>query len=127
MGAQFMNWYLKALGNCATFSGCARRREYWIFALINAAVLIALFIAITTTGSAGHPPLILSIVHGVFALLVLVPSIAVAVRAPPARHRSQRLVVLDLAGARHWRHRLAGIRPPRRQPGSKPYEPSPRT
>lgn len=75
-----MNWYLKAFANYATFSGRARRREYWTFALINAAILTALLIAIMTTGSASHPPLIFSIVYGVFALLLLLPSVAVMVR-----------------------------------------------
>lgn len=75
-----MNWYLKAFANYATFSGRARRREYWTFALINAAILTALLIAIMTTGSEGHPPLIFSIVYGVFALLILLPSVTVMVR-----------------------------------------------
>ena len=80
MGAHVMNWYLKALGSYATFSGRARRKEYWTFGLVNAAILIALFTAITITAGGGHSPLILSIVYGVFALLILLPSIAVMVR-----------------------------------------------
>lgn len=75
-----MNWYFKALGGYASFSGRARRKEYWTFGLVNAAILIVLFTAITMTASGGHSPLIFSIVYGLFALLILLPSIAVMVR-----------------------------------------------
>ena len=30
-----MNWYLKVLKNYAVFSGRARRKEYWMFALFQ--------------------------------------------------------------------------------------------
>ena len=30
-----MNYYFKVLKNYATFSGRARRKEYWMFALFN--------------------------------------------------------------------------------------------
>lgn len=30
-----MEWYLKVLRNYADFSGRARRKEYWMFALFN--------------------------------------------------------------------------------------------
>ncbi|KYK93988.1 DUF805 domain-containing protein, partial [Aggregatibacter actinomycetemcomitans] len=30
-----MNWYLHVLKNYATFSGRARRKEYWMFVLFN--------------------------------------------------------------------------------------------
>ncbi|MGK0326905.1 MAG: uncharacterized membrane protein YhaH (DUF805 family) [Paraglaciecola sp.] len=30
-----MNYYFKALQNYATFSGRARRKEYWMFVLFN--------------------------------------------------------------------------------------------
>lgn len=80
MGNHIMNWYFKALGSYATFAGRSRRKEYWIFALLNGVVLAALFGAITTTVEGGHSPLTLSIFYGVFALLILVPSSAVTVR-----------------------------------------------
>ena len=52
-----MNWYLGVLQNYADFSGRARRTEYWMFTLFNALISIALY-----------------------ALAVLVPSLAVLVR-----------------------------------------------
>lgn len=75
-----MNWYFRALGKYASFEGRAQRMEYWTFGLVNAVILIALFSAITMTASGGHSPVILSIIYGVFALLILLPSIAVMVR-----------------------------------------------
>lgn len=37
-----MSWYLAALKNYAVFRGRARRREYWMFVLVNAIIGIAL-------------------------------------------------------------------------------------
>ena len=37
-----MNWYLHVLKNYATFSGRARRKEYWMFFLISALISIVL-------------------------------------------------------------------------------------
>ena len=49
-----MHWYFEVLRNYANFRGRARRREYWIFALINS--LIANFAEIGHVfGEIGHP------------------------------------------------------------------------
>jgi uncharacterized membrane protein YhaH (DUF805 family) len=50
-----MKWYLHALSNYAVFAGRARRREYWIFELMNSAITIALFILAVLLGKAGSP------------------------------------------------------------------------
>lgn len=50
-----MQWYLHALRNYAVFSGRARRREYGIFELMNAAIGIALFVLAVELGKAGYP------------------------------------------------------------------------
>ena len=39
-----MYWYLEVLKKYAVFSGRARRKEYWIFTLIN--TLIGIFIGV---------------------------------------------------------------------------------
>jgi uncharacterized membrane protein YhaH (DUF805 family) len=39
-----MAWYLAALKNYAGFHGRARRREYWMFVLVNAVIGIALIV-----------------------------------------------------------------------------------
>ena len=67
-----MNYYLKVLQNYATFSGRARRSEYWYFVLFNVIISIALgFI----DGMMG-----ISMLSNIYSLAILVPSIAVGVR-----------------------------------------------
>jgi uncharacterized membrane protein YhaH (DUF805 family) len=39
-----MTWYLAALKNYAGFQGRARRREYWMFVLVNAIISVALVV-----------------------------------------------------------------------------------
>jgi uncharacterized membrane protein YhaH (DUF805 family) len=50
-----MKWYLHALRNYAVFKGRARRREYWIFELMNAAIALALFVLAVELGKVGYP------------------------------------------------------------------------
>ncbi len=70
-----MNWYLKVLKQYADFNGRARRKEYWMFFLINMIISYAL---------AFFPLLIdlpeLAIVSTLYSLALFLPSIAVGVR-----------------------------------------------
>ena len=50
-----MKWYLHALRKYAVFEGRARRREYWIFELMNSAIALALFVLAVALGKAGFP------------------------------------------------------------------------
>lgn len=73
-----MHWYLEVLRKYAVFSGRARRREFWMFALINLLISVVLSlvdVAIGTDYGSGYG--ILSTIYG---LGVLIPSIAVGVR-----------------------------------------------
>jgi len=73
-----MSWFLVALKKYATFSGRARRREYWFFILFYALIIFALAIVEGIIGlRAGKGVGILS---GLFALAMFIPSLAVAVR-----------------------------------------------
>jgi uncharacterized membrane protein YhaH (DUF805 family) len=67
-----MNYYLKVLQNYATFSGRARRKEYWMFVLFN-------FIFSLILGIVGGLTKI-SIISNIYSLAVLIPAIAVGVR-----------------------------------------------
>lgn len=67
-----MEWYVKVLKNYATFSGRARRKEYWMFCLFN--VIISAVIGFI--GGLINIPMLVN----VYSLAVLLPSIAVAVR-----------------------------------------------
>ena len=46
-----MSWYLECLRKYATFSGRARRKEYWYFVLFNLIVSIVLTIVDLVIGS----------------------------------------------------------------------------
>ena len=67
-----MNYYFKALQNYATFSGRARRSEYWYFVLFN--VIISFGFGFVC-GLIQVPQL-----ASLYTLAMLIPSIAVGVR-----------------------------------------------
>jgi uncharacterized membrane protein YhaH (DUF805 family) len=68
-----MNWYLAVLKNYAGFSGRARRTEYWMFTLVNLVISVVLEII----ALAAHPVIY---IEWIYALAVLVPSLAVLSR-----------------------------------------------
>ena len=72
-----MDWYLKALKNYVGFSGRARRKEYWYFALFNIIIMIALAIVDAILGIGGHGGGLLALLYN---LAILLPSIAVSIR-----------------------------------------------
>ena len=67
-----MKWYVDVLKKYAVFNGRARRKEYWMFVLINVLISAALGFVGGLIG--------LSIIGSIYSLAVLVPSIAVGVR-----------------------------------------------
>jgi uncharacterized membrane protein YhaH (DUF805 family) len=75
-----MNWYKQALlHNYATFSGRARRREYWYFALGNVLAIVLLTVVDLSVGTYNEE-LEIGAFSGLYLLAVLIPSIAVGVR-----------------------------------------------
>ncbi|MFN7846308.1 MAG: DUF805 domain-containing protein [Bacteroidota bacterium] len=74
-----MNWFLKVLKQFADFSGRARRKEYWMFALFNiifafVAVILDNFLGINMNGTVYGP------IYGLYAIALIIPGIAVFVR-----------------------------------------------
>ena len=69
-----MNFYLDPWKKFADFKGRARRKEFWIFFFINSAVMYLLQFLTTKLGMVG------TIILAVFALAILVPSAAAAIR-----------------------------------------------
>lgn len=74
-----MEWYLKVLKQYATFSGRARRMEYWMFVLFN---IIFAIVAMTLDNVLGinfgeipYGPL-----YVIYGLAVFIPGLAVLVR-----------------------------------------------
>lgn len=74
-----MNWFMAALQKYATFSGRAQRAEYWYFLLFYIIIYVALMIVDGITGSLNAESG-LGLLSGLFALGMLVPSLAVSVR-----------------------------------------------
>jgi uncharacterized membrane protein YhaH (DUF805 family) len=68
-----MKWYLTALKRYAIFSGRAGRSEFWMFVLFNIIFTIAAGIMDSMMGTWGA-------IGGIYALVLLIPSIAVGVR-----------------------------------------------
>jgi uncharacterized membrane protein YhaH (DUF805 family) len=79
-----MNYYLKVLQNYFTFSGRATRSEYWYFVLFNmifAIVAIILDNVLDTTFKFGYEvSLPYGYIYLFYLLLIIIPSLAVAVR-----------------------------------------------
>ena len=67
------DWYMQGLKKYAVFSGRARRKEYWYFVLWYMIISIGLAIIGYAIGIGG-------ILQGIYALAVLIPNLAVAVR-----------------------------------------------
>ena len=63
-----MEWYLKALRQYFDFKGRARRREFWMFTLIN--IIIEILLSLSGV----------EFLSGLYSLFVFIPSIAVSVR-----------------------------------------------
>ena len=89
-----MNEYLNVIrNNYANFSGRARRREYWMFSLVNAVVVLVLAGLMAVGGlnlftgiDPNNPPAVSPLgwlffaAYTIYGLAVFVPSLAVTVR-----------------------------------------------
>lgn len=81
-----MDWMLLPLKRYADFAGRSRRKEYWMFVLgytIVGAVLVGLLGAVggfSSSGAKSPGVIVVGLLFAVFALALLVPSIAVQIR-----------------------------------------------
>jgi uncharacterized membrane protein YhaH (DUF805 family) len=75
-----MEWYLLVLKRYADFSGRSRRKEYWMFTLYNTVILVVLELAGFLTLERGGISIAFFGLVLLYALGVLVPSLAAAVR-----------------------------------------------
>jgi uncharacterized membrane protein YhaH (DUF805 family) len=74
-----MEYYKSVLKNYATFSGRARRKEYWMFVLWNTIVIIVIGIVFGILTDITNVSAF-SAVSWIYLLAVLIPSLAVSVR-----------------------------------------------
>ncbi|MBN9338642.1 MAG: DUF805 domain-containing protein [Comamonadaceae bacterium] len=96
-----MHWFLLALKKYATFSGRARRSEYWYFVLFYLIIFFALSIIDGITGSFSAASG-MGFLGGLLTLGLLLPSIAVGVRRLHDTGRSGwwlLLAVIPIVGA----------------------------
>ena len=76
-----MNWYLQVLKKYATVTGRARRKEYWMFALVNFVISLLLgFVSGFASALLGLGEGLSNFVTAIYTLALLVPAIAVGVR-----------------------------------------------
>lgn len=68
-----MEWYLNVLKNYAQFRGRARRKELWMFFLVNLIISFAIAIVETMLGGPGY-------LTTIYSLAVFIPTLAVSAR-----------------------------------------------
>ena len=74
-----MHWYIKVIRNYVGFTGRARRSEYWYFVLINFFNSVLTSYMDVTFGTFDEETR-LGLFNTTYALLVLIPNIAVSIR-----------------------------------------------
>lgn len=74
-----MHWYSLPWKSFATFSGRARRREYWTFVLVNLLIYLVLM-ALDVALNLFSPEAGIGLLSGIFSLLTILPNLAVSVR-----------------------------------------------
>ncbi len=90
-----MEWYLKVIKNYATFSGRARRKEYWMFTLFNIIFAIVAMILDNILGTAS-PQTGYGIIYLLYSLFVLIPGIAVLIRRLHDTGKSGWMILVSL-------------------------------
>jgi uncharacterized membrane protein YhaH (DUF805 family) len=69
-----MDWYLAVLKKFVEFNGRARRKEYWMFFLVNAAISVVATVLGVFIGK------VMMIILTLYMIAVILPSLGVAVR-----------------------------------------------
>lgn len=90
-----MEWYLKVLKNFTDFQTRARRKEYWMFVLINFLIVTALSILEALIG-------LPTVISSLYSLFVLIPGLAVAVRRLHDTNKSGWWVLIVLIPVIGW-------------------------
>ena len=80
-----MSWYIEVIKKYAVFNGRARRKEYWMFVLVNFIIAIVLGILVgiaTSMDRNSHTSLapLFNCISSLYSLALLLPSLGVFVR-----------------------------------------------
>jgi uncharacterized membrane protein YhaH (DUF805 family) len=119
-----MRWYFMVLRKYAVFAGRARRKEWWIFALVHLAIILSLRGADILMRAYDRSTR-LGLMSGLYELAVLIPVIAVSVRRLHDTNRSgwwYFIIFIPLAGI----IKLLMIMAEDSQPGANRYGPNPK-
>ncbi|WP_125717440.1 DUF805 domain-containing protein [Pseudoalteromonas rubra] len=87
--------YLSALKKYAVFNGRARRKEYWLFMFCNIIVTIVLGLVDMTLGLYSEESGF-GLLSGLYALAVIIPSIALSIRRMHDTGRSGWWILISL-------------------------------
>jgi uncharacterized membrane protein YhaH (DUF805 family) len=93
-----MNYYIEALKKYAVFEGRARRKEFWIYTLVNFAIVATLLGAFSLFLEANNPfaMIICTLAFLGYSLFQIIPSIAVSVRRLHDTNRSGWWLLLSI-------------------------------
>lgn len=94
-----MQWYMKVLRQYADFNGRARRKEFWMFTLINFLIVMALEVVMFIVGGMDPESSLAMVVMGllgIYLLAVFIPSLAVSVRRLHDTNRSGWWLLIQL-------------------------------
>ena len=92
-----MEWMLMPLKRYADFQGRSRRKEYWMFTLFIFLVYIGIGILATILSSISETlGLIAVLFYVVFAIGIIVPSIAVAIRRMHDQDKSGWFILIPI-------------------------------
>ena len=91
-----MKWYIDALKKYAVFSGRASRQAYWMFFLFALLTSFAIGFATGVVQAITHADLML--IPNLYALALLIPSIAIGVRRMHDSDRSGWWLIVPIAG-----------------------------
>ena len=75
-----MNLYLSAWKKSFTIQGRARRKEFFVFSLVNFLILLALAFITTVVNPAGSLYLVMVGIYVLFAIALIIPSWTVSIR-----------------------------------------------
>ena len=116
-------WYMQALKKYAVFSGRARRKEYWFFLLWYVIISIGCGIVDAILGT--HTARGVGLLGTLYALAVLIPSLAVAVRRLHDTGRTGWWILIGLIPVIGWIVILVFMFLDG-QPGDNEYGPNPK-